>query len=163
LAVRKLLEEPKKEAEAIERVENEINVRIPLELLGNVGMVPLYKDIRKIVMDQMYKDLETADKKAADKKQTEKEMLHGYENKSDMKRYNPELYEEVFGKKSSTYNADQAKKKVKKQKEDLERRRKDDFYDYVPKKNKEKGGFGSDKFGPDKDKKDSFGSDKFGE
>ena len=156
LMARKMLEEPKKEQEAIERSENETNVRIPLELLGNMGMVPLYKDIRKIVMDQMYKDLENAEKKSADKKQAEKEMLRGYENKTDMKRYDPELYDEVFGKGSSTYKEDQAKKKIKKEKEDLKRRMKDDFYDYVPKKSKQSG-FGSDEFGSDK-----FGSDKFG-
>lgn len=156
LMVKKMLEEPKKEKDAIERSENETNVRIPLELLGNMGMVPLYKDIRKIVMDQMYKDLENAEKKSADKKQAEKEMLRGYENKTDMKRYDPKLYDEVFGKGSPTYKEDQAKKKIKKEKEDLKRRMKDDFYDYVPKKSKQSG-FGSDEFGSDK-----FESDKFG-
>lgn len=156
LMAKKMLEEPKKEKDAIERSENETNVRIPLELLGNMGMVPLYKDIRKIVMDQMYKDLENAEKKSADKKQAEKEMLRGYENKTDMKRYDPKLYDEVFGKGSPTYKEDQAKKKIKKEKEDLKRRMKDDFYDYVPKKSKQSG-FGSDEFGSDK-----FGSDKFG-
>jgi hypothetical protein len=106
-----------------------------------MGMIPLYKDVKKEVINEIYKDLRNADKKAADKKQAEKEMLQGYENKEDMKRYDPELYEEVFGKNSPGYDAEQAKKKLKHEMDSLERRMKDEFYDYVPKK---KGGFGSE-------------------
>jgi hypothetical protein len=165
LITRKAFEAPKKEEAAIERGKQETQIRIPLEVLGHLGYVPLYKDIRKIVMDQMYKDLENADKKVKDKKQAEKEMLHGYENKTDMKRYNPELYEQVFGEKSPGYDAEQAKRKIEKEKEDLERRRKDEFYDYTPKKTQEKsGGFGSKEFGGGTKKQSGgFGSKKFGE
>jgi hypothetical protein len=165
LIARKMFEAPKKEEAAIERGKQETQIRIPLEVLGNLGYVPLYKDIRKIVMDQMYKDLENADKKVKDKKQAEKEMLHGYENKTDMKRYNPELYEQVFGEKSPGYDAEQAKRKIEKEKEDLERRRKDEFYDYTPKKTQEKsGGFGSKQFGSGTKKQSGgFGSKRFGE
>jgi hypothetical protein len=163
LIARKAFESPKKQAEAIERSGQEKEVRIPLEVLGNLGFVPLYKDLRKVVMSQMYKDLETADKKAADKKQAEKEMLRGYENKTDMKRYDPELYEEVFGEKSPGYDEAEAKKRIKKEKEDLERKMKDEFYDYVPSK-KDKSGFGSKEFGSKKKKSSGgFGSKNFGE
>ena len=166
LIIRKLFESPKKEEEAIERGKKESQIRIPLEVLGNLGMVPLYKDIRKIVMSNMYKDLENAGKKAADKKQAEKEMLQGYENKTDMKRYDPELYEETFGEKSPGYDEAQAKKNLDKEKEDLERKMKDELYNYVPSK-KTKKGFGSKKFGAPKETKkkstSSFGSKKFGE
>lgn len=162
LIARKAFESPKKQAEAIGRSSQEKEVRIPLEVLGNLGFVPLYKDLRKVVMSQMYKDLETADKKAADKKQAEKEMLRGYENKTDMKRYDPELYEEVFGEKSPGYDEAEAKRRIKKEKEDLERKMKDEFYDYVPSK-KDKSGFGSKEFGSKKKKSsDGFGSKEFG-
>jgi hypothetical protein len=140
LIFRKAFSKEKKEEDAIERSEKENTIRIPLEVLGNMGMIPLYKDVRKEVINELYKDLRNADKKAADKKQAEKEMLHGYENREDMKRYDPELYEEVFGKNSPGYDAEQAKKKLKHEMDSLERRMKDEFYDYVPKK---KGGFGS--------------------
>jgi len=166
LTVRKVFEAPKKEEEAIERDKKESQIRIPLEVLGNLGMVPLYKDIRKIVMSNMYKDLENADKKAADKKQAEKEMLQGYENKTEMKRYDPELYEETFGEKSPGYDEQQAKKEIKKQMDDLEQKMKDEFYNYVPSK-KDKPSFGSKKFGAPKETKKKttkgFGSKKFGE
>jgi hypothetical protein len=160
LIVRKYFEPEKKKPEAIARREKEINVRIPLEILGNAGFVPLYKDIRKAVMKDIYKDLEKADKNAADKKKVELEKLHGYDNQSDMKRYDPELWDKVYGPNAPEYNVEQAKKAIKKTKDSLEREMKDDMYQYTPKK---KGGFGSDGFGSgNKKSKGGFGSDGFG-
>jgi len=150
LIIKNIFQEPKKEADAIKRSEEEQGIRIPLEVLGNAGLVPLYKDVRKIVMSEMYKDLKVAEKNAADKKKAEEEMLHGYKNKTEMKRYDPELYEKTFGKDSPDYDSNEALKKIRKEKEDLERKMKDEFYDYVPKKKGEK------------DKKSEFGSKKFG-
>jgi len=156
LIVSKALAKDKKTPEAIKRSEEENMIRIPLEVLGNMGMVPLYKDVRREVMNELYKDLRTADKRSEDKKQAEKEMLHGYENKEDMKRYDPELYDEVFGEDSPGYDAEQAKKKLKHEADSIERRMKDEFYEYVPKK---KGGFGSGSgFGSESKKKGGFGS-----
>ena len=50
--------EDKKEADAIQRQEDVKNIRIPLEVLGNAGFIPLYKDIRKEVMKEIYKGLD---------------------------------------------------------------------------------------------------------
>jgi hypothetical protein len=158
LIVRKALAKEKKEPEAIKRSEQENMIRIPLEVLGNAGMIPLYKDVRREVMNELYKDLRNADKKAEDKKQAEKEMLHGYENREDMKRYDPELYDKVFGKDSPGYDAKEAKRKLKREMDAIERRKKDEFYDYVPKKKeKKKGGFESEKMGSG-----GFGTNKMG-
>ena len=85
LAVRKYFEPERKEAEAIERQEKEIGIRIPLEVLGNLGFVPLYKEIRKSVMKDIYK------------KTLEQELLGSYESKEQMKKYNSQLYERTFG------------------------------------------------------------------
>jgi hypothetical protein len=83
-----------------------------------------------------------------------------------MKRYNPELYVETFGEKSPGYDEAEAKKSLDKEKEDLERKMKDELYNYIPSK-KTKKGFGSKKFGAPKETKkkstSSFGSKKFGE
>jgi hypothetical protein len=49
--------EDKKESDAIERQEDVKNIRIPLEVLGNAGFIPLYKDIRKEVMKEIYKGI----------------------------------------------------------------------------------------------------------
>jgi hypothetical protein len=159
---RKALEPDKKKQDAIERQQNEINVRIPLEVLGNAGFIPLYKDVRKAVLKDMYKDLANAESNAEDKKKAELQKLHGFKNQTEMKRYKPELWEETFGPKSPDYNAQQAKKALKKAKDSVERAMKDDLYDYVPKK--KKGGFGSFEFGSaNKTKKGGgFGSIKFG-
>ena len=46
-----------KSPEAIERRMNELKIRVPLEISGNLGFLPLYKDIRKITLDYLYKDL----------------------------------------------------------------------------------------------------------
>jgi hypothetical protein len=58
LVLRKSFEPKKKERAAIERQEKEIKTRIPLEILGNTGFIPFYKDVRKVVLKDMYKDLE---------------------------------------------------------------------------------------------------------
>jgi len=47
----------KKTEEARERQRRARQERIPLEVLGNLGLIPFYKDIRKILLKDMYKDL----------------------------------------------------------------------------------------------------------
>ena len=159
--VKKALEPEKKEADAIARREKELNIRIPLEVLGNAGLVPLYKDVRKAVMKDIYQDLEDADENAENKRLIKLEKLQGYENESDMKRYDPELWEETFGPNAPDYNAEQAKKNIKKAKDSLARAMKDEMYNYTPKSKK---GFGSAGFGGGKGKsKGGFGTSKFGQ
>jgi len=43
--------------------EKERNIRLPLEILGNAGYIPLYKEIRNSVMDDIYKDLKNSETK----------------------------------------------------------------------------------------------------
>jgi len=161
--VKKALEPEKKKADAIARREKELNVRIPLEILGNAGLVPLYKDVRKAVMKDIYKDLENAEKTAGDKKKAKAERLQGYESEADMKRYDPELWNRTFGPDAPDYDERKAEKELKKQKRELERAMKDEMYQYTPKPKKSKGGFGSESFGGTKKKsKDGFGSEEFG-
>jgi len=156
---RKAFEPEKKKEEAIERREKEINVRIPLEILGNAGLIPIYKDIRKAVMKDIYKDLEKAEKTLGDKKKIKTEKLQGYETESDMKRYDPQLWDRTFGEDAVDYDEKQAEKALKKAKDSLERAMKDDMYNYTP---KSKGGFGSAGFGEKSKFKGGFGSAKFG-
>jgi hypothetical protein len=63
LGIKVITADEKKEADAIERQEKERNIRLPLEILGNAGYIPLYKEIRKSVMDDIYKDLKNNSKK----------------------------------------------------------------------------------------------------
>jgi hypothetical protein len=157
---RKAFEPEKKKEEAIARREKELNIRIPLEILGNAGLVPLYKDVRKAVMKDIYKDLEKAEKTLGDKKKIKTEKLQGYESESDMKRYDPNLWDRTFGADAPDYDERQAEKALKKAKDSLNRAMKDEMYDYTP---QSKGGFGSAGFGGGKKKsKGGFGSAKFG-
>ena len=57
LIVKKATEPVKKTPAARKRQVDEINQRIPLEVFGHLGLIPLYKDIRKVVMQKLYKDL----------------------------------------------------------------------------------------------------------
>ena len=140
LIVRKLSEPEKKEAAAIERQKKELNVRIPLEVLGNAGLVPLYKDIRKVVMKQMYKDLENAQSNADNKTQLKAEKLQGFQNEEDMKRYDYDLWYRTFGPDAPDFDAKQAEKLLKREKDSVERAMKDEMYDYTLKPKKGKGG-----------------------
>ena len=60
----------KKTEEARERQRRARQERIPLEVLGNLGLIPFYKDIRKILLKDMYKDLRKEDKKEEEEEDT---------------------------------------------------------------------------------------------
>jgi hypothetical protein len=160
LIFKKATEKEKVQEEAIARSERELKVRVPLEVLGNAGLIPLYKDIRKAVMKDMYKDLEKAEKTKGDKKKVESEKLQGFKNQEDMKRYDYDLWYRTFGPDAVDFDAKQAEKAIKKTKDSLERAMKDEMYDYTPKSKK---GFGSSGFGGTEGKsKGGFGTSKFG-
>jgi hypothetical protein len=133
LALKKSFEPEKKEEDAIERQKRDINQRIPLEIAGNLGFVPFYKDIRKTLMKDMYKGLKQEQAEAeikAEEKAKEKEKLQGYKNKTEMKEKNPRLYEETFPEETKSSFGKQS--------------------------------FGSKGFGSSKNKSSGFGSKKFG-
>lgn len=54
----------------------------------------------------------------------EKDLLEGYENKTDMKRYDPELYEQNFGEDSEYYELTKEKEKRKRKLGKKSRKRK---------------------------------------
>ena len=156
---KKLTEPDRKEPDAIERQNNERYVRLPLELMGNLGFIPLYKDIRKMVLADIYGDLTRAQKLSKEKSKTKEEMLQGYDNETDMKRYDRELWEKTFGPNSPGYDERQALKEIEKAKRELKRKQKDELYNYVPKKKRKtyKRKSGSS-FGPaKKSRNSSFG------
>jgi hypothetical protein len=127
-------ETTKKELDAIEREDRTVRERIPLEILGNLGYIPLYKDVRKIVNSSIYSSIKEAEKVAKRVKQREDDLLGGYENKTDLKRYNPKLYEKNFGKGSEWYESTKEEREEKKRQQKEERAMKDRLYNYKPKK-----------------------------
>ena len=151
LIARKLTEEPKKEEDAIERSEKEFKVRIPLEVLGNVGLIPMYKDVRKVVMKNIYKDLDKADKAT----ETKQDDFKPYGlNKNELKKYMPEVYDQYYGE-GTTYEQQRSQKaKLRKKKDALRKKLLDEKYNYISGKKKKSdskefgsGEFGSKKFG----------------
>jgi len=102
LVLKKAFEDEKQQAEAIERQEKEKNVRIPLEVLGNLGLVPLYKEIRKSVMKDIYKGLESA----SDIQQG-KDYKKYYENKKKI-----DIIDEIVQKTTDQELINAAEKKV---------------------------------------------------
>jgi hypothetical protein len=169
LIIKKAFEEPKKTPEAIERQRNVKQIRIPLEVLGNLGLIPLYKDVRKVTMAAIYKDMDKASKKSEAEKAQEELDKPPYDlTMEEYKRYFPKDYEKRYGENSEYRKRKKYKNRLKDAKADMKREMLDDFYNYQPKKKKGFGseGFGDEGFGDEKfggDKKSGFGSEKFGE
>jgi hypothetical protein len=82
-------------------------------------MIPLYKDVRKIVNKQLYKDLEKAEVATPATKKMSKE---------DMKTYFPDMYNDLYGPGGSLYDIELIKKEIRKEKEKLRKEIKDDMY-----------------------------------
>jgi hypothetical protein len=133
LLVRKLTEPDRKEDAAIDRQNDERYVRLPLEILGNLGFIPLYKDVRKVVLSQIYGDLSRAEAEIKNKKKTKMEMLQGYDSESDMKRYNRPLWERTYGEDSPGYDEREALKQIKRAQRKIRQQQKDELYNYTPK------------------------------
>jgi len=144
--VNKLFESDRVQPDAIERQQDERFIRLPLETFGVLGFIPFYKDVRKIVLADMYKGLRKAKKDSANKKKRKEEMLQGYSSETDMKRYDFPLWERTFGPDSPGYETRQAEKELKRKARKLRQQEKDKMYDYTPpvkKRKKQSSPFGS--------------------
>ena len=104
--VKTLQDDDKKEPDAIKRQEMAKYLRIPLEAAGQAGFVPLYKDLRKILLNEMYKDL----RKAEDTPDGLNKM-----NKKDMEFLYPEIYNQLYGPDSPLLDYEQIKKDLRKE------------------------------------------------
>jgi hypothetical protein len=134
-AWKKFFEEPKKEDAAIERQRREITQRLPLEVLGNIGLIPLYKEFKELLLNDIYESLKEEKKQEAinaKEAEREKKRLQGYESRSDMERYNPELYEKTFGPSSPDFAEDEAKREAERLKREGKQAEKDKKYGYDP-------------------------------
>jgi len=164
--VKKATSAPKKTVEAQERQADELMYRLPLELLGNSGFIPMYKDVRRLVLRSLYGEMNK--KQAQERKAAaiEKEKLGNYSSRSEMKRYNYRLWYDTFGPNSPDYESEQQLKEQKRREAELKRLLKDKEMNYTSGSSFGSGSFGSgDGFGKKKRKKkgkDTFGSQKFG-
>ena len=96
--IKKYSEKDFKEAESRERQKREKTERVPIEILGNVGMVPLYKDVRELLIKDIYKDMGKND------------VTYTKDELKKLKRNNPNTYKNyIFKKRSEKYNRDLTK------------------------------------------------------
>ena len=136
LLIKTLTSEPKKTLEARKRQIEEQQIRLPLEIMGNLGLIPLYKDVRNIVLKNLYGDLTKAQRQLKNKKKQKEEMLQGYESEADMKRYDFELWNQTFGPESEGYDEREAERQLKIEERRLRKQLKDELYNYQPRKKK---------------------------
>ena len=138
LLIKTLTSEPKKTLEARKRQVEEQQIRLPLEIMGNLGLIPLYKDVRNMVLKNLYGDLTKAQRQLNNKKKQREEMLQGYESEADMRRYDPDLWDITFGPNSEGYDEREAERQLKIEERRLRKQLKDEFYNYQPRKKKSK-------------------------
>jgi len=111
LAIKKLTQTPPTEEEAVERRNKEIAQRLPLEVAGNLGFVPFYNDVRRMVLKNLYKDLRKSEKFKQEKKAYKEKYIKefGDEGKdydgnpltvSSAKKFDKKTWDIYFGKDS---------------------------------------------------------------
>lgn len=97
-----IMADPKKKKEAIERAENRMTLQVPLEIAGNAGFIPVYKDVRKEVMKNIYKSLEEAEIQRKIDKKNDLDILKKV--KSDV--YEPEMIQAIKRKEMELKGTD---------------------------------------------------------
>ena len=107
LAGERLTEPEKKTQEAIDRANKDLMVRVPLEIAGNVGLIPLYKDVRKVMMKEMYKDMDES---------SSGKSSQGGLTKEEMKKYLPDVYKQMQEGRTELKEFDKMKSKMQKEK-----------------------------------------------
>ena len=79
---------------------------------------------------------EVLDRKRQREKAKYKGLLGGYDTKTDLKRYDPDLYEQNFGEGSDYYDTHEAEVKADKLFDAMMKKTKDEKYGYTPKAKK---------------------------
>ena len=106
----KLTDGEKKQVDAIIRKKRALNQRLPLEILGHAGFVPFYKDVRRLLMDDMYKGMSSPSGKGSTVSDKE------------LKEFYPEIFQETEEIKNSMGGdeVNQAMKEIQQTIKDME-------------------------------------------
>ena len=120
----------KKEPEAIRREQMTVDYRIPLELAGNAGLIPLYKDVKKAVNDEIYKDL----RKAANTPESSLPSTEDYEKLKDLrelkrKTSNEDEIKEINKKIIKIVGSEESKESIEKAEDIRSEKKKRLLYD----------------------------------
>jgi hypothetical protein len=102
-----------------------------MSLLSNFGLAPA--EINTVTKNAVKFAKKNSSTKTPEEIRGREALLGGYENVSDMKRYDPQLYNETFGEGSEIYEAEQQIREAEKEKRQEERREKDEEMGYKPK------------------------------
>ena len=81
---------------------DELTERMSWEALGNVGLLPFYKDIRRIVIKNQFPRSEF------------KKKNPGVMSKAELRKYNPRLYKKLYGPNSPQGKLDRKLRRLKK-------------------------------------------------
>jgi hypothetical protein len=100
---------------------------IPVALLSNIGLAP--SEVNSIVRSSLAEAKRSGSTVEGAQSKSENTKIMGL-NKEDLKRYYPDIYEQYYGE--GTLDAEQ--RKLNKEKADIERKIKDEYYGYTPKK-----------------------------
>lgn len=134
LTIRKIYEAPKKEAGAIQRQRDEIEKRIPLEIAGNLGFIPLYKDVRKVIVNNIYSSLREEQK--ADKIKKQEKEAEDYLKSSEKievleklqkRTFNNKMKEEIKKQINILSMSEEDKKEYDKENEGLKELKKSEY------------------------------------
>ena len=72
-----------------------VSLRSAVDVLGNTGLLPFYRDIRSVILAKEY------------------ESINKGISKSDLKKFLPDAYNKIYGPGSSIYKIEQKKKEIK--------------------------------------------------
>ena len=107
LAIRKGTQDEPTEEEAKERRNREIYQRLLLEVAGNLGFVPFYNDVRKMLLASIYDPLRKSLKFKEEKKAYKEKWIRYFNGGKDAdgedltvssaKKYDKKLWKDVFG------------------------------------------------------------------
>jgi hypothetical protein len=112
-----------------EKDRDAIATLIPIAIVSNIGLAP--SEVNSIVRSSLSdaKRSGTTVESEQSKSKSEESKIMGLD-KEDLKRYYPDIYEEYYGE--GTPDAEQ--RKLDKEEADIERKMKDEYYNYVPEK-----------------------------
>jgi hypothetical protein len=102
-------QEKRKDRYSRERQKRNIEERLPLEVLGHLGFIPFYKDLRRALIKDINRTIDYKEPKGL--------------TKDEMKKYMPDLYEQVYGwqeeLKKDSEGINSAEEDAKKRREEI--------------------------------------------
>lgn len=97
-----------------------IAMLIPIAIISNIGLTP--SEVNSVVRSSL------SDAKKAAKKDENASAAVKSMNKGDLKRYNPELYNQLYGPNSPNYETEQMMKQMREENEAMMKQMKDEMY-----------------------------------